>query len=201
MHIVQRGISQNACFFGPSDYFKYLQLLSECAREFACDIHAYCLMTNHVHLLLTPKTPDACARFMKQLGQCYVQTINERMQRSGTLWEGRYYSCLLTSHRYVLTCIRYIELNPVRAGMVQSPGDYPWSSYDLHGQGKGIAFLSEHEAYRSLGETADTRADAYRFLCHAAQPGREVDEIRAATRVGCVAGTVRRGRGRPRKVK
>jgi putative transposase len=136
LHIVQRGLSGNACFFERRDYAKYLQLLLECASRFACSVHAYCLMTNHVHLLVTPHESEACGRFMKQLSQYYVQTINDRVQRSGTLWEGRYYSCLLTSARYVLACYRYIELNPVRAGMVRAPEDYPWSSYQAHGSGQ-----------------------------------------------------------------
>jgi putative transposase len=198
LHIVQRGLSGNACFFERRDYAKYLQLLLECASRFACSVHAYCLMANHVHLLVTPHESEACGRFMKQLSQCYVQTINDRVQRSGTLWEGRYYSCLLTSARYVLACYRYIELNPVRAGMVRAPEDYPWSSYQIHGSGEPSSIVSPHIAYESLADEPDSRAAAYRLLC---QNDATSDEtaIRKATRRGCVAGTIRRSPGRPRK--
>lgn len=198
LHIVQRGISRNACFFGEGDYRKYLSLLSDCSVRFACAVHAYCLMTNHVHLLVTPHEADATARFMKHLSQCYVQTINERIGRTGTLWEGRYYSCLLRTDRYVLACYRYIELNPVRAGMVRSPGEYPWSSYSAHGEGRSNGLLSAHAAYECLADTAEHRRAAYRALCEGVQP-QEAEEIRRATRLGCVAGTVRRGPGRPPK--
>jgi putative transposase len=154
-------------------------------------------MTNHIHLLVTPENAESCARFMKHLGQCYVQRINARMQRSGTLWEGRYYSCLLNTDRYVLACLRYIELNPVRAGMVQTPDEYPWSSYPAHSQGASPAFLKTHLAYTCLAETPESRAAIYRAMCVNTNNAGELAEIRKATRLGCVAGTIRRGRGRP----
>ncbi len=197
LHIVQRGISGNDCFFGTRDYQKYLQLLVACSSEFPCAVHAYCLMTNHVHLLLTPGDGQACSGFMKRLSQCYVQTINERQQRSGTLWEGRYYSCLLLSERYVLACYRYIELNPVRAGMVGAPEEYEWSSFKANAAETACAWLVPHPAYSALGDDRSARTNAYRSLCLAGTP-TESDHIRRATRLGCVAGTVRRSPGRPR---
>lgn len=197
MHIVQRGISGNACFFEAGDYARYLRLLALCAQEFACLVHAYCLMTNHVHLLITPNEVTAAGRFMKHLGQCYVQRINERLERSGTLWEGRYYSCLLNSDRYVLACYRYIELNPVRAGMVRVPEEYEWSSYVMRATG-GVTWLAPHVAYESLGDSPDERFATYRSQCHATDASAAcMDDLRRATRLGCVAGTIRRGRGRP----
>jgi putative transposase len=199
LHIVQRGIARNACFFETNDYRKYLHLLADCCATFDCALHAYCLMTNHVHLLVTPHAPDAAGRFMKHLGQCYVQTINDRRQRSGTLWEGRYYSCLLNSYRYVLACYRYIELNPVRAGMVAAASEYPWSSYRVHGEGKPPGMLTRHPAYESLANSDDERVAAYRQLC--GSDSIEIEEIRKATRVGCVAGSLRRGPGRPSRVR
>ena len=197
LHIVQRGISRHPCFFEERDYLRYLDLLAKCSRQFACAVHAFCLMTNHIHLLVTPANAESCAKFMKHLGQCYVQAINARMQRSGTLWEGRYYSCLLNSERYVLACLRYIELNPVRARMVQTPDEYPWSSYAAHGLGAAPVFLKLHPAYDCLAETPEGRAAISRTMCIDTSVGGEVAEIRKATRLGCVAGTIRRGRGRP----
>ena len=138
---------------------------------------------------------------MKHLSQCYVQTVNERMERTGTLWEGRYYSCLLGDDRYVLACYRYIELNPVRAGMVSVPSEYPWSSHRAHIEGRQTGLLRRHVAYQSLADTDEERARAYRALCSTTDKPDEADAIRKATRVGCVAGTMRRGRGRPPKAK
>src|SRR5262249_33323002 len=126
LHVVQRGINRQSCFFGDADYEGYLEYLGSLAPSFGCAVHAYCLMTNHVHLLLTPETQTACGLLMKNLGQRYVQTVNRRLDRSGTLWEGRFKSCLVPSESYVLACYRYIELNPVRAGMVCAPEQYRW---------------------------------------------------------------------------
>jgi len=128
-HIIQRGNNREACFYDEMDYRYYLQALEEQADKYHCRIHAYVLMTNHVHLLLTPEETDSAALLMKHLGQRYVQYINRTYRRSGTLWEGRFKSCLAQDETYVLTCHRYIELNPVRANMVDHPRDYPWSSY------------------------------------------------------------------------
>lgn len=127
-HIIQRGNSRSVCFYDEEDCRRYLDELSELAPRFGCAVHAYVLMTNHVHLLLTPVREDSAALLMKHLGQHYVQYVNRVYRRSGTLWEGRFRSCLTQSEDYVLACYRYIELNPVRAGMVRHPGDYRWSS-------------------------------------------------------------------------
>jgi len=136
IHVIQRGNNRSACFVGVLDYRAYLRDLRVYATEFGCAIHAYCLMTNHVHLLLTPDTPKSCAQLMQRLGQCYVQTFNMAHGRSGTLWEGRFHSCLVPTENYVLACHRYIELNPVRAGMVRSPEQYPWSSFAANAAGR-----------------------------------------------------------------
>ncbi len=114
-HIIQRGNNRSACFYDDVDYRKYLDLLEEQAHKHGCLVHAYALMTNHVHLLVTPERKDSAALMMKNLGQRYVQYINRTYCRSGTLWEGRFRSCLAQSEAYVLACYRYIELNPVRA--------------------------------------------------------------------------------------
>ena len=125
-HIIQRGNNRTACFYENSDYQYYLDTLAEQAIKYGCRIHAYCLMTNHVHLLLTPEQYDSAALLMKHLGQRYVQYINRGYRRSGTLWEGRFRSCLVQERNYVLACYRYIEMNPVRAGMATHPAEYRW---------------------------------------------------------------------------
>lgn len=135
-HIIQRGNNRSPCFYADEDYRRYLDTLAEQAVKYDCAIHAYVLMTNHVHLLLTPQQEDSAALLMKHLGQRYVQYINRTYRRSGTLWEGRFKSCLAQEERYVLTCYRYIELNPVRANMVARPEDYRWSSYHTNGIGQ-----------------------------------------------------------------
>ena len=123
-HIIQRGNNRSACFFAEDDYWYFLDHLKRQSDRFGCAIHAYCLMTNHVHIMLTPEKADSASLMMKHLGQRYVQYINRTYRRSGTLWEGRFKSCLAQEDRYVLDCYRHIELNPVRAGMVARPGDY-----------------------------------------------------------------------------
>ena len=194
---MQRGIDRNACFLLPSDYWAYLRDLAVFSARFRCSVHAYCLMTNHVHLLLTPHAPDACSLLMKQLGQCHVQRINRRLGRTGTLWEGRFRSCLITSESYILACYRYIELNPVRAGMVGAPDEYPWSSHTINAGRAGLEFVRPHEVYEALGADREQRTKVYRELCESAPPAPLIDEIRKATRLGYVAGAQRRGPGRP----
>jgi putative transposase len=197
LHVVQRGINCADCFFSPGDYATYLRLLQAFSMEFDCSVHAYCLMTNHVHLLLTPGARDSCALLMKKLGQCYVQYINHRLERSGTLWGGRYKSCMVSFERYVLACYCYIELNPVRAGMVAAAADYRWSSYHANAEGRSDGWLRPHPSYEALGDQPAVRLGAYRALCDSAPPQKIIDDIRKATRRGVAAGTVRRSRGRP----
>jgi putative transposase len=197
LHVVQRGINRNPCFLNDGDFAAYLKLLSEFSTRFNCAVHAYCLMTNHVHLLVTPRAADSCSLLMKNVGQCHVQRVNHRLGRSGTLWEGRFHSCLVNTDSYVLACYRYIELNPVRAGMVSSPDQYRWSSYATNAHGIPNALLTAHSAYEALAEQSDLRARAYKDLCMSAPAPLIVEEIRTATRIGCVAGKRRRARGRP----
>jgi putative transposase len=132
VHIIQRGNNRNACFRGESDYLVYLLHLRDLSATLDCSVHAYCLMTNHVHLLVTPASREACISLMRNLGQRYVQYFNRRHLRTGTPWEGRFRSCVAESARYVLACYRYIELNPVRAGIVSRPTDYAWSSHAVN---------------------------------------------------------------------
>lgn len=201
LHVVQRGLNRGPCFFADGDYATYLRYLAIFSARFGCSVHAYCLMTNHVHLLLTPLATDACALLMKNLGQCYVQGVNHRLGRTGTLWEGRFRSCLVSSESYVLACYRYIELNPVRAGMVTSPAHHRWSSYAANARGEVNGWLRSHAAYDGLGLEAEQRSRAYKSMCEDGLPVFVVEEIRKATRLGCVVGTRRRNRGRPPKAK
>ena len=200
LHIVQRGINRSTCFFSEVDYATYLRYLATFATRFACSVHAYCLMTNHVHLLLTPHAAQSCSLLMKNLSQRYVQGVNHRLGRSGTLWEGRFHSSLVTSESYALACYQYIELNPVRAGMVAAPVQYRWSSHRANAQGEANNSLRPHSSYEALGMDVNQRLRAYTQLCQQGLPALMLEEIRKAIRVGCAIGTRRRNRGRPSKL-
>ncbi len=180
-HIIQRGNNRSVCFHAEEDYRFYLHYLKEFADKFGCALHAYVLMTNHAHLLLTPHHEDSASLLMKHLGQRYVQYVNRTYRRSGTLWEGRFRSCLIQSEDYVLSCYRYIELNPVRAAMVMKPQGYRWSSYHTNGLGKASALLTPHDEYRRLGKADADRREAYRALFRAQVDEALVEEIRSAT--------------------
>jgi putative transposase len=197
VHIVQRGHDGQDCFFDDSDYFYYLDLLSTFAQRCACSVHAYCLMTNHVHLFLTPHTSKSCAQLMKEVGQRYVQRVNARHERSGTLWEGRFYSCPVPTERYALACYRYVECNPVKPGMVRHPAEYPWSSYRFNTQVGPNGWLCPHSAYLAIAQDAEQRAAEYAALCADVLPPEMLDDLRKATRRGYAAGTKPRRRGRP----
>jgi putative transposase len=200
LHVVQRGINRSDCFFAESDYLTYLEYLRRFAERFGCSVHAYCLMTNHVHLLLTPHTPTACGQLMKNLSQHYVQRTNYRLKRTGTLWEGRFHSSLVLSETYALACYRYIETNPVRARMTRTAADYRWSSYRANGAGCADSILRPHIVYATLGASPAQRVRAYAALCAEALGQEVVDEIRRAIRIGGAIGALRRKRGRPSKL-
>jgi putative transposase len=181
LHIIQRGNNRSVCFYAEEDFLFYLDWLARAAHDTGCAIHAYCLMSNHVHLLLSAETPQAPGNLMKMLGQRYVQYVNRTYRRSGTLWEGRFRSCLLQEEGYLLECHRYIELNPVRAAMVEHPEHYRWSSYRTNAQGEASPFVKPHALYTALDKTQETRQAAYRELFrHQLDPGL-VDQLRAAT--------------------
>ena len=181
LHIIQRGNNRQACFYADEDYRKYLEWLQEYAAKTGCLIHAYVLMTNHVHLLVSVLDGGSAGSLMKALGQRYVQYVNRSYKRSGTLWEGRFRSCLTQEETYLLACQRYIELNPVRAGMVEHPAEYRWSSYRANAQGEADALVKPHPLYEALGREAAGREAAYRELFrYELEPGL-VDEIRRAT--------------------
>lgn len=191
LHIVQRGINREPCFFTDEDYHCYLHWLEESARACGCAIHAYALMTNHVHLLLTPKERGAPSRLMQSLGRRYVQYTNRFYRRTGSLWEGRYKSSVVQAESYLLACSRYIELNAVRAGMVADPGQYRWSSYRANGLGEIDVRLTPHELYLSLGWDGGEQQAAYRSLFRPELDAEAVDDIRKALQLGMPVGSER----------
>jgi putative transposase len=164
LHVIQRGNNRNACFGSDGDYLTYLAHLRQLSEKYECDVHAYCLMTNHVHLLLTPGEPEACALIMRDLGRRYVQYFNRQHARTGTLWEGRFRACIAESSQYVLACYRYIESNPVRAGMVSHPSAYPWSSYAANSGTHSDPLVKPHCELDALAADEEERRAAYRGL-------------------------------------
>jgi putative transposase len=190
-HVVQRGHNRQATFFADEDYLTYRHSLKEGAQRYHCAIHAYVLMTNHVHLLVTPANEDGLSRLMRYLGSCYVQYINFVYKRRGTLWEGRYKSSLVDQEQYLLTCYRYIELNPVRANMVAQPQNYRWSSYANHALGKQDELIDDHPLYLGLGNTAETRRAAYRALFRYQLDDAELTDIRDSLNKGLAVGAER----------
>jgi len=177
-HIVQRGNNRSACFFCDDDYLLYKELLGEGLRRYGGELHAYCLMTNHVHLLITPCEKETISLVVQHVGRQYVQYINRTYRRSGTLWEGRHKGSLVDAEAYLLRCYRYIELNPVTAGMVDNPGEYPWSSYRANALGEADSLVSPHSVYQSLGTTRMEQVSGYRALFMIAMTSRDVGEIR-----------------------
>jgi putative transposase len=200
VHIVQRGHDRNDCFFEEADYRAYLDALRKHAPQFDCSVHAYCLMTNHVHLLLTPHKPTSCAQLMKHVAQRYSKRWNARRGRTGTLWEGRFYSALVTTEHYAIACYRYIDLNPLRAGLVKHPAEYRWSSYRANSYTRLDDFVSPHAAYLALAAGPAERAASYAALCNTSLEQNVLDDIRKATRGGYSMGTPRRPRGRQAKI-
>ena len=181
VHAVQRGNNHGACFFREEDRAFYLHHLGRLLRPSGCILHAYCLMTNHVHLLLTPLHVSSCGLLMKHLGQLHSQYVNRTYGRTGTLWEGRFRSCLVQAEDYLLACYRYIELNPVRAGLVDHPRQYRWSSYRTNAEAETSELVIQHEEYLRLGGNAGDRRRAYRALFDSDPGSERSDEIREAT--------------------
>jgi putative transposase len=163
-HVIQRGNNRGACFYSDQDYHFYLDCLGDACRRYKVSLHAYVLMTNHVHLLMTPSDANGISRVMQSLGRRYVQYINQEYCRSGTLWEGRHKASLVDAENYLLACMRYIEMNPVRAGMVAHPAEYPWSSYRMNGQSEHDPIVTKHECYSRLADTKEVRCRCYRDL-------------------------------------
>jgi len=200
VHIVQRAHDGAACFLDNADHEAYLEALRTYSARFDCAVHAYCLMTNHVHVLLTPRGPTDCSQLMKHLAQRYSKRLKVRTGRTGTLWEGRFFSAVVPTERYALACYRYIELNPVRAGLAAHPAEYRWSSYRANVVARTDDFLVPHVAYLALASDTTRRAAAYETLCNSSLDKAIADEIRKATRGGYAIGAARRPRGRPKMV-
>jgi len=187
-HIVQRGRSREPVFFESNDYAAYLGWLGEAARRYGCAVHAYVLMTNHVHILATPESQNGISQMMQYLGRRYVPYINNGYGSSGSIWEGRYKASMIHDEEYLLTCMRYIELNPVRANMVQAPGAYGWSSFRANGQGDKNDIVEPHQLYVRLGKTKAQRQEAYRALFKAHVDAGMLGDIRAAWQTGTPLG-------------
>jgi len=179
-HLVQRGNNRDACFFEPANYQYYLTLLSENMPRYGVVLHAYVLMTNHIHLLLTPEETDSISRLMRVVGSKYAYYLNKSYKRSGTVWEGRHKSSLVDADNYLLKCYRYIELNPVAAGMVQSPQEYKWSSYRCNAWNEAQALVTPHVNYLSLADNTEERCYRYRELFKAQQCEKDLHLIRSA---------------------
>jgi REP-associated tyrosine transposase len=180
-HVIQRGNNRCPCFRDQSDYVSYLEYLKEASIEHEVAIHAYVLMTNHVHLLLTPCSAQSCGKMMQSMGRRYVRRFNDRYRRTGTLWEGRYKSTLVDSDNYFFTVSRYIELNPVRAEMVSSPAQYRWSSYRSNAQGYPCGLLAPHELYQRLGKTTEARQRQYSKFFEEELSAEILEDLRYAT--------------------
>lgn len=188
LHIILRGNNREPIFAIDDDYRFYLDCLKDAAGQQGLAIHAYILMTNHVHLLATPDTDTSVGKTLQSVGRRYVQYFNHTYHRTGTLWEGRYKATLIDSEAYLLTCMRYIELNPVRASMVDHPADYPWSSYGSNARGSAQPLVTAHDLYRRLGRTDSERQSAYRQLFRAHLSQSDINAIRSATNKAWVLG-------------
>jgi len=186
-HVVQRGHNRKAVFFREDDYLYYLECLETAAQRCGCQLHAWCLMTNHIHLLVTPSTKQALSSMMQMIGRLYVRYINKRKNRSGALWEDRFKVSLVDADDYLLSCMRYIELNPVRARMVRASANYKWSSYATNAKGM-LGFIKPHALYRLLGPTVEKRREAYEDLFNRTISQDDLDLIRQSIQGSWVLG-------------
>jgi putative transposase len=189
LHIVQRGNDRADCFFGDIDRRYYLKCLAEAASARGCEVHAYVLMSNHVHLLVTPKTKGAASAMLQDLGRKYVRTVNRAHGRTGTLWEGRFKSSLIDTEKYLFACHRYIELNPVRAGMATAPADYPWSSHAYYAGFRPDRVITPHRLYTALSADPEARRSALLAMFKVAIPQAETESLRTAINRGWALGS------------
>ena len=192
--ITQRGINGQAVFFSDQDYLYYLSILNETAIKQDCQIHAFVLMSNKIHILATPSTPDGISQLMKGVGQCYVSYINAIEKRSGTLWQGRYKASLVEGGQYLLACMQYIEMAPVRASVVKIPKNYQWSSYKANAQGQDVKVkITQHESYSSLEPWIDKNnkeiQEKYKQLFRGQQNDKELQQIRKAIKSSLIYGS------------
>ncbi len=188
-HVIVRGINREPIFYDDADCRYYISKLKEALIKHNCSLHAYVLMTNHVHLLLTPETEQSISKAIQMLDRYYVQYFNSTYGRTGSLWEGRYKSTLIDSEQYLLSCYRYIELNPVRAQMVDHPSEYPWSSYRRNGIGQANPIVELHYKYEELGRAEEERQQGYRALFKTHLSTKTLAEIREAANKEWVLGS------------
>ena len=188
-HVIQRGNDRQLIFRDSSDYGIFLDWLRESAKQFNVAIHAYVLMSNHLHLLASPSDLIGLGRMMQWVGRHYVPYFNHKYQRNGTLWQGRYKTAVIDSERYFLTCSRYIELNPVRAGMVPNPADYAWSSYQHHICARTDPLITDHPLHWALGNTPFEREAAYKAMAEQALTSEELDKMRKSAIQGWAIGS------------
>jgi putative transposase len=179
--ILQRGHRDQVLFRRERDFQFYLDSLDSAAQCHGGDVHAYVVMGDHVHLLITPHAEESLARILQQVGRSYARYLNSAYRRSGALWDGRYKAAIIDSKHFLLACYRYIELDPVRCHRVAQPGDYPWSSYRAHAEGISNPMLHDHPLYQALGPTLGTRCDAYRASFHPVRDESAMEAIQAAT--------------------
>ena len=187
-HVWVRGNNRNAIFFSDADRSLFLKYLGEARARRRCDIHAFVLMTNHVHLLATPRVERGLSKMMQDVGRKYVRYINRSRERTGGLYEGRFKSNLVQTESYFLNCMRYIERNPVRAGMVSHPAQYAWSSFGQNVTGEPSGLVTPHPEYLALGRDAQSRGDAYYGLFRDELPDTELEEIRRSIQQGSALG-------------
>jgi putative transposase len=189
-HIYQRGNNRDPCFIEPENYDYYLNLWRTVSPQYGISVHSYCLMTNHIHFLVTPECKTGLSNTMRVVGSRYAQYINRRYERTGTLWEGRHRSSLVQTDRYFLTCMRYIEMNPVRAHMAKRPEEYLWSSYGANAWGDK-SWLKPHAEYLGLGVSDVDRYRVYRDLFQEKIRSDDLNKIRKAAYFCQPVGTVR----------
>lgn len=189
VHLIQRGNNRQAIFTCNDDLAAYAHWLAEGAERFGVSVHGWVFMTNHVHLLATPSHDESLSLLMQFLGRLYVRHFNYTYTRSGTLFEGRFKTCIVQEDQYLLTCLRYIELNPVRAGMVRNPGDYRWSSFRAHAFGVRASLWSPHDLYQHLGSNEKQRQQAWRALIKEALHIEVMAKVRHCANTGLVLGT------------
>ena len=188
-HVIQRGNDRQLIFRDADDHVAFLNWLREAAKSFKVAIHAYVLMPNHLHLLVSPSDASGLGRMMQWIGRHYVPYFNHKYQRMGTLWQGRYKATVIDSEQYFMMCSRYIELNPVRAGIASDPADYPWSSYRHHVGIKPDAWITDHALYWALGNTPFDREAAYRALVDLGLSEQEIATLSQATLKGWALGS------------
>ncbi|MEM7219266.1 MAG: transposase [Pseudomonadota bacterium] len=188
-HLIQRGNNRQLCFVSDADFAAYARWLAEGADQYEVALHGWVFMDNHVHLVGTPEHADSLSRLMQYVGRQYVRYFNDTHERTGTLYEGRFRSCVVQDDVYLLNCLRYVELNPVRAGMVDDPGDFHWSSYKAHAFGLRMAMWTPHPTYVALSEKPAARQRQYRRLFEQAPDTGLEDRIRRCVKAGLALGS------------